>query len=114
MNNNESGSLYDQFAGAEAPQQPVREENWQANRASGSNKYDNNNGQPPRVKEAMRIEQKDNSLYAFGDYVFHRNPKSEFDRTVNIAFGAYNHDEKYKQQRDKYIVLYRQMMDELD
>ena len=115
MNNNDGGTMYDFVDEThEAPAQPKRERvvGQFANRENMSDPYVNKE-QPKHVKEAMRIEQPDNSYYAFGDYVWHRHPKSEFDRSVNIAFGAYDASLSYIEQRNRYQSLYREMMAKL-
>lgn len=104
-------SFYAQFD-SDAPERPKqREEGWQANRPDNAKPYVNNH--PAHVKQAMTIEQKDNSYYEFDNLVFGRNPKDSFGQTVKEAYGEFKKDSDFRVEKQRYISLYREMMEQL-
>ena len=104
-------SLYSQFDSHEAPQPKERAVNWQANRENTSKPYVNNH--PSHVKEAMRIEQKDESGLAFWRLFTQQNPKGSFEQSVNFAFGELKSGFDFRAEKLRYITLYRELMKEL-
>ena len=107
------GSLYDQFSGHEAPavepREPLeREVNWQS-----SNNERFKRDLPDHVRDAMSTEQKDNSYYEFDNMVFGRNPKDSFGKSVNRTFGGLTKGFDFREEKKRYITLYRKLMHEL-
>jgi len=104
-------SFYSQFAGTEAPPQPKeRKVNWQANRSDNEMPYVQDT--PRHVKEAMTVLQPNLSYYAFNRLAFRRQPVDSFEQAVNIKFGSYATESNFIAERERYIQLYINMMEQ--
>ncbi len=107
---NDNGSIYD-FVDSEfkAPEvESKRAVGWQANRADNTKPYVNTSKQ---AIEATRIEQKDYSYYEFDNMIFRRNPRDAFGAKVNKEFGVLTEKFDFKQEKQRYIELYRELME---
>jgi len=114
----DSGSLYDQFnkvdtrdlpAQPEIKPAPVREANWQANRADMSKPY-NNKEMPEHAKEAMNIAQVDHSYYAFTRFMFGHPVRDTFEAEVNKLYVKPVGEFSFTTERGKYVEFYRSRM----
>jgi hypothetical protein len=108
----EGGSLYDQFSGNQAPEQPkrlVREVGWQSAEKVNERYRDS---LPDHVKESMTVTQADHSYYAFTRFAFGHPVRDNFEQQVNKQFGVLEKDFNFKQKREQYILLYREIMNQ--
>ncbi len=106
-----NGSIYD-FVDSEfkAPEvESKRAVGWQANRADNTKPYVNN--QPSHVTEAMAIVQEDLGYYAYQRFAFNHPVRDAFEQEVNKAFGKLIPLFNFQEQREKYIILYKQHME---
>lgn len=107
-------SFYDQFAGSEAPVtepvKKVREVNWQ----SSDNFKREEALKQKHAKEAMTIDQPDNSKMAWWRLFTGQIPKCSFERDVNSKFGGKPQGEfNYTEKQAQYISFYKQAMEDL-
>ncbi len=105
-------SFYSQFGDTAPPAQPKeREVGRFANRKDLSKPYVNR--MPNHVKEAMTIEQENFSYYEFDNLAFNRNPRDAFGAKVNQAFGKLEKGFDFREEKQRYIQLYKTMMEAL-
>lgn len=107
----DSSSMYDFMSSDhEAPvieqkEKPVREVNWQS-----SNNERFKQDLPDHVRDAMTVTQTDMSYYAFTRFAFGHPVRDNFEQSVNKQFGKLEKGFDFKLMRERYINLYREMM----